>query len=93
MKKIIAVLVLAMLIASSSHAFNIIEKLLYKKAVIKSNKTPILVNRITQEVTYIWRRDGKWVLLTGQWKGQYQKMYNAQDEIAPGAKLFHGMEG
>lgn len=78
MKRTLVILLLLLAIAAPTHAFNWVDKMVYRKSVLKANRTPILVNRFTGEVGYIWRADGKWIELTGQWKDQYQKMYNAQ---------------
>lgn len=59
---------------------NIIDKIIYKKVVLPGGDIrPVLVNRITGEVKYIWLNNNQWVLLTGAWKQQCQEKYdNAQ---------------
>ena len=78
MKKMIIALFLLAVIATPLYAFNMIDNLIYKKAVLRGNNKPVMVNRMTKEVKYIQRDDGKWVETSGQWKDQYQKMYDAQ---------------
>ena len=78
-KKILSVLILFLIFAAPSHALNTLEKFIYKKDVMYSNGTKVLVNRLTGEVKYICRDNGQDVPLEGQWKEQYQKMYDAQN--------------
>ena len=79
MKKTIAILALLFIFTTPSHALNLFDKLMYKKDVLRSNNTQVLVNRLTGEIKYVCREDGKQVPLTGQWKEQYQKMYDGQN--------------
>lgn len=78
MKKTIAVLLLLLMSPAPSYALNMLEKFIYKKDVVRSNNTQVLVNRLTGEIKYICRDDGQQVPLEGQWKEQYQKMYDTQ---------------
>ena len=78
MKKIVIFLLLFSVIAAPSYAINIVDQVICKEDVLRSNKRPILVNRLTGEVKYVYQDNGEWLLLTGQWKDQYQKMYNWQ---------------
>lgn len=79
MKKIIVTLALIFILATPSHALSLFDKLMYKKDVLRSNNKQVLVSRLTGEIKYVYREDGKQVPLTGQWKEQYQKMYDGQD--------------
>ena len=81
MRKVIVALILFLMIATPSHALNMLEKFIYKKDFLRSNNTHVLVNRLTGEVKYICRSDGQEIPLEGQWKEQYQKMYDAQNTI------------
>ena len=81
MKKIIAIILFLSIIATPCYAFNIIDRLLYKQDVLRGNNRPVMVNRITGEVKYLLRADGQWIQLDGQWKDQYQRMYNAQTGV------------
>lgn len=81
MKKKILIAFMVLVIASPCYAANIIDNFIYKVDVMKSNKKKVMVNRFTGEIKSVWRDDGKWVELTGQWKENYQKMYNAQKGI------------
>lgn len=81
MRRLVVILLLISIIASPCYAFNIIDQLIYRKDVLRSNRTVVLVNRFTGEVKYLQRTNGQWVLLEGQWKEQYQKMYNAQNAV------------
>jgi len=78
MRKLIVALFLLAVIATPSYAFNMIDKMIYKKDVLRGNNKPVMVNRLTKEVKYIQRSDGQWVEASGQWKEQYQKMYDGQ---------------
>ena len=78
MKKITILLFLFLTIGTPSYAIDMLDKVICKEDVLQSNKRPILVNRFTGEVKYIYKDNGEWLLLTGQWKDQYQKMYNWQ---------------
>lgn len=78
MKKAIVVLLLLLMIPAPSYALNMLEKFIYKKDVVRSNNAQVLVNRLTGEIKYICRDDRQQVPLEGQWKEQYQKMYNSQ---------------
>ena len=78
MKKVIALILLLLIIAPPCYALNIIDKFLYKKDVVRANNTPVLVNRLTGEIKYLYRSDGQLLPVDGQWKEQYQKMYDAQ---------------
>ena len=60
-------------------AGNMLEKFIYKKDIVRSNGTQVLVNRMTGEVKSICRDNGQEVPLEGQWKEQYQKMYDSQN--------------
>jgi len=81
MKKIIVTLFLLLSIAiTPCYAFNVIDKFLYKQDVIRSNNALVKVNRLTGEVKYLRRVDGQWIELTGQWKKQYQGMYDGQNK-------------
>ena len=63
----------------SSYTENIIGKMLYKKVVLPGgDNRPVLVNRITGEVKYIWVNNSQWIFLMGMWKKQCQAKYNAQ---------------
>jgi len=79
MKKKIIIALICLAITSPCYAFNIIDNIIYKTDVMKSNRKKVIVNRFTGEIKYVWRDDGRWVELTGKWKRDYQKMYNAQN--------------
>ncbi len=79
MKKItIVLLLLFSIVAAPSYAIDMLDKIVCKQDILQSNKRPILVNRLTGEVKYVYQDNGEWLPLTGQWKEQYQKMYNWQ---------------
>ena len=80
-KKILSVLILFLIFAAPSHALNTLEKFIYKRDIMRSNGTVVLVNRLTGEVKYICRDNGQEVPLEEQWKEQYQKMYDAQNGV------------
>ena len=80
--KLAIIFLLLLVIATPSHAINLLEKIVYKKDVIKVYNTKILVNPVTNEIKYIWCRvspkDGYWMSLDGQAKQQYQAIYDRQ---------------
>ena len=77
-KKRVIFLLLFLMIAVPSYAVDILDRLVCKQDILQSNKTPVMVNRLTGEVKYIFRGNAGWILLTGKWKDQYQKMYDWQ---------------
>ena len=78
MKKVLIVLLIALLVATPCYALNVFEKFLYIEVVLKANKKHILANRITNQVKYMLQDDGHWTLVTGALKGQLQGMYDYQ---------------
>jgi len=78
MKKLFIVLLLTLAITTPSYAVNALDMIFYRKAVLCAVHMTVLVNRITSEVKYVLQNNGKWMLLTGVQKHQYQSMYDAQ---------------
>ena len=78
-KKLIIILFLLSVIVTPCHAFNMIENLIYKQDVMRGNNRLVMVNRLTGEVKYVRRDDGRWIELTGKWKDEYQNLYNKQN--------------
>jgi hypothetical protein len=78
MKKIVIALLFVLLFASTSYAENFLE---YKRVLLCANHRIVLVNRWTGQVTYVRYLDGKWGLLMGVEKRQYQSMYEAQVQL------------
>lgn len=78
MRKILIGLLLILLITTSAYAVNIFNRALYAKVVLYCIHRYALVNRLSGEVEYIMRTDGKWGLVDKALKPQYQSMYNAQ---------------
>ena len=80
MKKIIILLLLASMIAAATpcYAVNVFDKIIYKEVVLRTTSMHVLVNRLTGEVKYLLLNSGKWILLKGALKHQYQMIYNAQ---------------
>jgi purine-cytosine permease-like protein len=81
MKKIIAALLLLSIFITPCYAFTIVDNLVYKKDLVRSNNKLVMVNRFTGEIKYLRRDNGQWIELTGEWKRQYQNMYNAQNKL------------
>jgi hypothetical protein len=77
-KKIVIVLLLILFITTSCYAVSVIDTLTCRKVFLQLVKRMILVTYITGEVKYLQSNDGKWVLLKGPLKNQYQNIYNAQ---------------
>lgn len=62
----------------TSDQVSVIDKILCKKIILPGgDNRPVLVNRITGEVKYIFVHNKKWILLTGEWKKQCQARYDA----------------
>jgi hypothetical protein len=84
MKKIIAVILLLLMIASPCYAINMLEKVLLKRDTIKRWDAKILVNPLTHKIKYIWWRNpsggGSWKPLDESAKEQYQAIYDLQDK-------------
>ena len=74
----IAALLLLSVITTPCYALNMLDKIIYKQDVVRSNNRPVMVNRLTGEIKYLRQDNGNWIELTGSWKDQYQCMYNSQ---------------
>jgi len=81
MKKLLICFFLVLFITNSIYAISLIDTLTCKKVHLKLVNRIILVNRFTGEVKYILSTTGKWVLLVGALKNQYQAMYDVQRGI------------
>lgn len=82
MKKTVIALLLILTITTSAYAVNVIDAMVCKKVFLRANHKVVLVNRLTGEVKYKLLGKGKWVVLRGIEKNQYQSMYNAQTATA-----------
>lgn len=81
MKKLAVALLLTLAIITPSYALNIVDTMLCKRVVLCANHMTVLVNRVTGEVKYTLQHNGKWLLLSGVMKHQYQSMYDAQTRL------------
>jgi len=79
MRKLVIALLFIVFITTSAYAVNIFNRMLYKKVTLACIHRYALVNRLTGEVEYIMRTDGKWGIVQKALKNQYQSMYNAQN--------------
>ena len=85
MKRAIAILILFSIFVASADAITLIEKLVYKKDVIKAYTATILVNPLTNEIKYLWYgspdKKGHWEPVSGTAKAQFQAMYDQQIKL------------
>ena len=87
MKKIIIILFMLLTVSKPSYAINLLEKIAYKRDVIKTCNAKVLVNPITGEVKYLWcttvpaRTNGHWEPISGTSKLQFQAMYDQQNKV------------
>lgn len=84
-KKIfLLVLIIHIFTAHDSYAINALEKLFYKKDVIKVCSAKVLVNPLTNDIKYLWYEtipcggSGRWEPVSGTIKDQFQAMYDQQ---------------
>ena len=82
MKKLIIIILLLSMVTSSSYAITLLEKLVYKKDVIKAYSAKILVSRLNKQIKYLWYdfpdKKGCWTPVSGTIKDQFQVMYDQQ---------------
>ena len=82
--KLAIIFLLLLVIATPSHAINLLEKIVYKKDVIKVYNTKILVNPVTNEIKYIWYEtvpagtNGHWEPVSGVIQYNFQAAYDQQ---------------
>jgi len=77
-KKICILLLLVFLVTTSCYAVSLADTIFCKKVYLKLVKRMVLVHRISEEVKYILTNEGKWVILKGPLRHQYQSIYEAQ---------------
>lgn len=78
MIKVIIILLLILAISAPSYAVGAVDTMLCKKVILCANSRAVLVNRLTGEVKYVLKTNGQWKPLVGEYKNEYQAMYNAQ---------------
>ena len=83
MKKSAIFLALILMVSTPSFAVNLLDQVIYKEVVLTSNRSTVLVNRITGQVKYLRFNNGKWITLTGGLKNKYQSMYEVQTSSKP----------
>lgn len=77
-KKVITVALLLFVVVSSAYAYSLFDQIVYKRFFLKAANTTVLVNRVTGEVKYVLRYNGKMIELVGPSKKQFQAMYDLQ---------------
>jgi len=93
LKAFLAVMMIAVILASDAGAISMIDWLLYKEVRLRTN-TRILVHRLTGRVGYYWQSGriigdpgydpeagGSWRVTAGSIGAQFQKQYNAERSL------------
>jgi len=71
-------LVFVITLVTSVYAYSLFDKVVYKEVYLRAANTTVLVNRVTSEVKYVLRYNGKMIELKGPSKKRFQVMYNLQ---------------
>lgn len=73
------------ILSAPAYSINLLEKLAYKKDVIKAYSATVLVNPLTNEIKYIWYgspdKKGHWEPVSGTIQAQFQAMYDQQIKL------------
>ncbi len=77
-KRVVCSLLVIVLMVASAYAYSLFDQMVYKEVWLKAAQTTVLVNRVTGEVKYILRYNGKMIELKGPSKKQFQAMYDLQ---------------